>query len=466
MLSVYKSGMKALFALLFLAAPSVAAAQLPVAADTAAADSADDTSAHRSLWARGSRASGLAITTGKTYNRVEGLPVHIGPVFRDSIGAASLQLSVLGIIRSARTFHWDAGNIGHRVNAEYRVGRGRGYSLGLSSFDIVEPVETWQLADPDAALAALFARRDFRDYFGRHGAKAAATLNTSKHSSFGVEWSDERWSSRDERSTFTVFRNGARWRANPGVDDGRFHIAVARAKRDTRNDVLVPTDGVHATVEYERGTGSITSPGAISLLARDAIPNRVAYGRVLLDARSYNRASPSTQLNGRLVLGGWLHGDQLPLQRRFSVGGIGSIPGFDYRKAYDDVDVSQCNSGGLPPQGNPAQCERVVLAQLEYRAELHSSWQDFLNARPIRLRGIGFTVRPAAVAFVDAGRGWLVGERDGKLRYPSGTVPAFGTWRTDIGLGLDLGFGAIYVAKAVSRSKEPANVFLRLRRRF
>jgi outer membrane protein assembly factor BamA len=187
----------------------------------------------------------------------------------------------------------------------------------------------------------------------------------------------------------------------------------------------------------------------------------------LFDLRRYNRLSPTTWINGRLVLGGWLHGDQLPLERRFSVGGIGTVPGFDFRK-YDPgtIDVSECSNGGVVPAGNPAQCERVALAQLEYRNELHSSLLDFLNARPIRLRGIGFTVRPTAVAFVDAGRGWLVGPSLETLRYSSHSFPRFGTFRTDVGLGLDLGIFGVYVAKAVSSSKEPANVFLRVRRRF
>jgi outer membrane protein assembly factor BamA len=168
-----------------------------------------------------------------------------------------------------------------------------------------------------------------------------------------------------------------------------------------------------------------------------------------------------------LVLGGWLHGDELPLERRFSVGGIGTVPGIDFRE-YEPgtVDVSQCTSGGSPPPGNPAQCERVALAQLEYRNELHSSLFDFLNARPIRLRGVGFTVQPTAIAFVDAGRGWLVGPQLSTLQYPSNSFPRFGTFRTDVGLGLDLGIIGVYVAKSVSSAKEPANVFLRVHRRF
>lgn len=162
-----------------------------------------------------------------------------------------------------------------------------------------------------------------------------------------------------------------------------------------------------------------------------------------------------------------MNGDELPLERRFSVGGVGTIPGFDFRKYQPGiVDVSQCSDGGSPPSGNPAQCERVALAQLEYRNELHSSLLDFLNSRPIRLRGVGFTVQPTIVAFVDAGRGWLVGQPSGTLEYSSHSFPRFGTFRTDVGLGLDLGIFGIYVAKAVSSSKEPANVFLRVHRRF
>jgi hypothetical protein len=88
------------------------------------------------------------------------------------------------------------------------------------------------------------------------------------------------------------------------------------------------------------------------------------------------------------------------------------------------------------------------------------------NRNGIRIRGTEFTVRPSVVAFVDAGRGWLVGTREGELRYPSDALPSFGSYRTDVGLGFDLGVAGIYVAKAVSTPKEPANFFLRIHNRF
>ena len=93
----------------------------------------------------------------------------------------------------------------------------------------------------------------------------------------------------------------------------------------------------------------------------------------------------------------------------------------------------------------------------------------FIDSTPcwngLRLRGYEFNVRPSIVAFADAGRGWIVGPRNGDLTYPSGSIP-LEKYRTDVGLGLDLGVAGFYVAKAVSTPKEPANFFVRIHNRF
>jgi hypothetical protein len=108
-----------------------------------------DTTAERlGLWARSTRSSGLILSSGKTYNRVEGLPVYIGPVLHDSSGKAAFNVSVFGIIRSADTFHWDHENIGHSLGAGMRVGRERGYELDISSYDVVTPIETRRRSAP------------------------------------------------------------------------------------------------------------------------------------------------------------------------------------------------------------------------------------------------------------------------------------------------------------------------------
>lgn len=451
---------KFVIAVLLVGGAAKVGAQLP---DSTARDSS-----HSWLWDDAHRNAGIRITTGRTYNRVEGLPVMIGPWIKDTLGAIEVRADILGIARTADSFRWDADNIGHSVALDARRTdpAGRGWNVNLSSFDIVDAVEPWQMGAAESGLATFFFHRDYRDYFGRHGAKASASLMMSARSSFSVDWSDERWESRRARKVFTVWRNGSAFRDNPILDGGRFHIATARAQLDSRNDPDAPATGYKLLAEYELGTGRITSPGVISALARSST-GRTRYGRLLLDLRDYTRISPSTQVNARLVAGGWLHGDPLPMERRLSVGGVATLPGYDFRDAtLPGPDVFECNSGATAPLGVPAQCDRIALAQLEFRSELHGSIFDVVNARGLRIRGVGLTVRPTAVVFVDAGRGWLVGQQSGGLRYGSGDVPPFGSFRSDVGLGLDLGIFGVYAAKAVSVSKEPANVFVRVSRRF
>lgn len=438
-------------ALALLAASKTLTAQMP---DTLRSDT---TFSIGSLLDRGNDRGGITVTSGKAYNRVEGLPILIGPTYRVNHRDASVSVSALGIVRTAHGFRWDSENLGHRATAEVRLGRARGITLGGSSFDEVVPVERWQLGEPDAGLAAFFLKRDYLDYYGRHGGRVHASMFAGTDATIGIGFSDERWSSRRARDVFTLFRSDESWRTNPVVDDGRIHVLDIRADVDSRNSEFNPLAGWYVSAHYERGRGRF---GAAD------IARRVAYGRGFLDLRRYNRISPVRRLNGRLVLGGWLHGDPLPLERRLSVGGVGTIPGFDFRRIMLGTDVGQCNPDARLPVGRPARCERVALTQLEYSHELRSELIDVFNRNRIRVRGAAFRVKPAAVLFVDAGRGWLVGPRDGTLTYPSDALPSFNTFRTDIGLGIDLGIIGLYAAKAVSAEKEPANFFIRVRNRF
>ncbi|HEY3257249.1 MAG TPA: hypothetical protein VGJ64_00200, partial [Gemmatimonadaceae bacterium] len=173
--------------------PAVILAQVP---DTTRRDSTFDV---RSLFGNREDRSSLTLTSGKAYNRVEGLPIMIGPTFRDDRGGAAIRLGILGIIRTAHSAHWDSENLGHRLNAEARFGGRKGYMIGVTSFDVVSPVERWQLPEPDAGLAAFFTKRDYLDYFGRHGARIYASAFAGDVATVDVAYGSERWSSLAER---------------------------------------------------------------------------------------------------------------------------------------------------------------------------------------------------------------------------------------------------------------------------
>ena len=402
----------------------------------------------------------LDIATAGVFNRVEGLPVRIGPVLYRDQGWGHLRFGAAAILRSASSFTGAQPDVGHDVQGELRIGREYGVTLGTRLFDVVDGVEQWQLSNLETGLASFVFHRDYRDYYGRHGGQLRAAFRATDNADLTVSYGDERWSSRTEHDPFTVFKNDLPWRVNPLVDDGRFHVANLTLRVDTRNDEFNPWAGWYLLADYERGTGQIDALAPTSVGVRLASSGLTSYQRGFVDLRRYNRLAPTSALNLRLVLGGWLSGDALPLERRLSIDGPGTVPGFDFR-VNGGTDVGTCATG-TPLPGRPAQCDRISLAQLEYRSDIRISMTDgdALNRRN-RFRADG-----AWVFFADAGRGWLVNGPGSPLNYGRTELPPLSTYRTDIGGGLDFDQIGIYLAKALSDPKEPLNVFLRVRRRF
>jgi hypothetical protein len=402
----------------------------------------------------------LEIANAGVYNRAEGLPVRIGPTLYRDQGWGHLRLDAAAILRTESSFSASTPDVGHDLRLEARAGRQFGATLGGRLFEVVEGVEQWQLSNAEVGLASFFFHRDYRDYFGRHGGQLYAALRATEDADLTLSYSDERWSSRATRDPFTLTMNGLAWRENPAVDAGRFHVANLTLRIDTRTDVFNPWAGWYLLADFERGVGRIDAAGPTSTGVRATPIGTTRYQRAFVDVRRYNRVAPNAQLNLRLVFGGWVSGDPLPLERRLSIDGPGTVPGFDFRST-GGTDVGTCSEGSAPA-GRPAQCERVALAQLEYRSDLHLSLSRGSGAnRRNRFRADG-----AWVFFSDAGRGWLVNAPGSALNVGRHEFPALSSYRTDIGAGLDFDRLGVYVAKALSVPKEPVNVFVRVRHRF
>lgn len=420
-------------------------------------------------WRKGAW-SELRLVSAKTYNRVEGLPVHLGSRGGQDFSWGRLSLDGYGIIRSADGFEWKSENLGHSANLTLQLGHRQGVRFAGRLFNEVDAVESWQLGDSEVGLASFFLHRDFRDYFNRHGGALTASIFGGRDFDGFLSYSDERWSTRPTRDPWTVFRNSERWRENPQMDEGTFHVLSANVRYDTRNDIGHPWSGWYLTGAYEYGTGTIsryapTTPGVRFETARGL----TSYDRLLVDVRRYNRVAPDAQLNLRLVAGGWLSGDDLPLQRRFSLGGPGSLPGFDFREPIGGTDVLQCNTpaitGALAPAGTPGECERFALGQFEFRNDLpFDPFGLFDEDRAWRRAGWGRVTQ--WVLFGDVGRGWLVGPKDGTLTYGKWSIPRLGSFKADVGLGLVLDDVGVYFSKALVREHSPLNISVRFRPRF
>lgn len=406
---------------------------------------------------------GMRLAAARTYNRVEGLSIEFGPRLRYRTPLGTIAADVFGILRTADKLEWIPANRGHTVRADLRIGKGEHWSIGGRWFDVVAPVEEWQLTDVEVGLAAFIGHSDYRDYYGRHGASAVLGWRDNRAVRSSVEFSDESWSPRRTLDPISLWKNDNGWRVNPEFDRARYTRLQWRASYDTRTDPLRPRSGWFVQGEYELGNGTQLTTGTEIAAPVETADAHVTYGRGLLDVRRYLRLSRSAQLNARVVVGSWLHGDPLPLQRRFSLSGPGANTGFAFRQAVTTPDGLQC-TGAVTLPGTPALCDGMALLSLDYRHDIRWLVDPFGGSRMIQPDRSGYA---GWVLFGDVGHGWLKTPRARSLPASSDAPRGIDALQTSTGVGLELWQGGIYVAKALgSPPSRGARVYVRLARRY
>lgn len=409
----------------------------------------------------------ILVSSAHTYNRVEGLAILAGPRLRLIRGESRAMFEAYGIFRTGDRVAWERENLGHRIQAEFREGTDERYvAFGARHIDEVEAVEQWSLGAAETGLTSLLFARDYRDYWNRKGGSAFVRTGGSNGASLQLSVGREQWDSRAARDPLALFRGGRSWRVNPSALEGTANLIRLSGVIDTRNNRENPRYGWFVEAEYERGDIDVSAPAdSLALL----IPE-LTYGRLFVDMRRYNRVSPHSSVNLRLVAGGLLHGDALPAQRALSVSGVDALPGYAFRGLSGDIDVGMCNvlpEADFNARGRPAGCDRIMLVQAEWKGDFRISL--FGKDRPTdnrRWYADGLSADGSWIVFANSGRGWLVGPRNEGLTYPRGSVPLFSGWRSDAGVGLDFGIIGVYVAQPLQSPAPTPRVFVRLGTRF
>ena len=418
-------------------------------------------------WGSADSRSSLTIATGGTFNRVEGLPIVFGPVFDWKLQQSfRLRIDALGVFRSAGDLSDNRSDLGYMFRSELRSGEVRPVGVTVRAFDVVSPVEDWGLHSNEIGWSSFLFARDYRDYYLNKGWAARAFAQPERPVSLGFEVRHEWHTSVGVQDPWTIFRNSDPWRPNPPIDEGHYTTLAATTAIDTRNDVDDPTAGwlMRATFENSRSSDVVPHAG-IPPTVRDSIPTDGSYtfNRLFVDLRHYARISPSGRVHLRLVGGGWMGGDPLPLQRRLSLGGPEPMPGEPFR-------VVACNGDIVDPEfagSQLAACDRVLAFQTEYRGHVKLNWSYNPSSgrdEPPREDGSFLWLEGLdVVVFANAGQAWLVGNGPGQV--PAGQIPRLSSWLVDVGLGADWsGFG-VYIAKAVT-SGEQLRFTVRLEHRF
>jgi len=371
----------------------------------------------------------------------------LGPtITREGLRDLDGQLELRGVIWTAPDRTERRADFGYSGRLEFRFGESRRLTVGAQAARLAQPIEPHPLSSSEVGWAAFLVQRDYRDYYQAQGfggyASYAAGRGFSLHASLRRDYEQ----SVPAADPVSVFRNES-WRPNTLVDDG--HYLALRFGFDY---------GWLVRGWWERNRSTDAAPIALPGEVREPIPpGRYSSSRVWLDARRYDRWNPSVRTSARVLAGGWVGGDPLPIQRRLSLGGPDLFPGYGFRS-------QSCAPAAFTEPARPALCDRMIALQLEIRTRARIGLPISATAPYLiglqRLLGIR---DPDVVVFGDAGKAWVTGEGPGRI--PNNRIPVLREWQYDFGLGLDFGGLGFYLAQPLTKGL-PLTFTARLQQRF
>ncbi|MEP7027920.1 MAG: BamA/TamA family outer membrane protein [Candidatus Eisenbacteria bacterium] len=351
-----------------------------------------------------------------TYNRVDAFTFGLDQSFRPSRGWKP------GFVtRVARAFGRENGPGMHdgrwlyTLRLEQPIAPGRHARVGISTYRRTDDDEFGQVGDVENALAALFFHDDYKDWFEREG--------------YGLDadWTwHERWmlSTRYEQDAYTsipllaegtrgVFRRNASWRENPAVDDGDLRAVTFGIDYDSRSNKKSPRRGMIHRLRAETAGGDLGGG--------------FAYKRYSADLRAYFSPGPSHLAKARVLLGTTSKGDDLPFQKTFAIGGIGTLRGATFRQFRG---------------------RHMFLANGDW------SWELFKRSSRNHMLKTGLAV----VAFTDFGLAWDAPTWDLGHRKPA--------WDAGLGLGTTDESFRVYFARDLRAERSPLHVTVRIARSY
>lgn len=209
--------------------------------------------------------------------------------------------------------------------------------LGYEFHDLTDSDDSFRNSALEEALTAVMFRLSARDYFERRGHEAFAFWRLSPRAQVGLAGRSDEQGSLSVTSRSALFARDDAPRANPGVDEGTMRSLVA-AVRVTSDSALY--DGLDAEREsfLQRSLYGAPFPGAqgfrlqatLEVADADALGGDFTFRRFVGDVRGRRSLGGPWALSARGLLG--LSGGTLPFQKRFALGGVGTLRGFSIKE--------------------------------------------------------------------------------------------------------------------------------------
>jgi outer membrane protein insertion porin family len=298
------------------------------------------------------------------------------------------------------SYKFAAENTGYSLGIEQPLFAMPKIFVGAEFHDITASDDLWRLSNEEQSLVALFFRNTFKDYYRRKGGEVSGGARFGRDNEIVLSMRWDRHEPLENETDFSFFRDDHEYRPNAPITGGDVHALVIGYTFDTRgvgNDRPATAYQRHRLDDlFNNGDRSQASGLRIdwsSEIAGEGLGGDYEFNRHILNARGYLRLGRRQFVAGRALTG--FSGGTLPVERRFALGGIGSVHGYAFKESVG---------------------EQMALFNAEYRLELTRGWKGESN------QGI-----LALIVFYDAGR----------VRDPIGGSRS--DWLHGTGLGLQTG---------------------------
>ena len=174
--------------------------------------------------------------------------------------------------------------------------------------------DAWKTSWLENSLAASLFKNDFFDYHEVQGWTLYATHRFTKYAQLTTGFRTEDYSSLEQETTWSLF-GGDGFADNPAIDAGHYNAFVFALEGGHVTDFDEEPRGAAFRLEAELGRG---------------LGNPIGYNRYQADGRAYLPVTPFSTLGLRLR-GGYATADA-PLQKQFSIGGIGSVRSYSQNR--------------------------------------------------------------------------------------------------------------------------------------
>lgn len=267
------------------------------------------------------------------FNPVDGLafPVSLNAVVFDRSG---FNYTFIGGFASWKFARDDAG---YSVGVERPLLSNTRLFLGSEMHDLTATDDMWRLVDLEQTVAAAGFKNTFRDYYRRRGVQVHAGVRPNGHNEFVASWRWDRHEPLANATDFSLWRTDREYRANPLVADaelGALVLAYSFDSQDLDDESIAQRFARHLVDDLFRSGLRNRSGWRIdwtSEIAGHAMKGDYEFTRHILNARGTTRLGARQTIAVRGLFG-WSDGE-LPLERQFAVGGIGSVRAYKFKEA-------------------------------------------------------------------------------------------------------------------------------------